>query len=76
MSKAEKELALRLLGLPVSSRAALAEKLISSLDETVDDEVEKLWIKEAERRYQEIMKKKVMTVPSEKVFKEAYSSII
>jgi hypothetical protein len=38
--------------LPVAERAALAERLIESLDSLDDAETERLWVEEAERRYQ------------------------
>lgn len=37
--------------LPVAERAALAERLIESLDSLDDSETERLWVEEAERRY-------------------------
>lgn len=40
------------LMLPVAQRAALAERLIESLDSLDDPETERLWVEEAERRYQ------------------------
>ena len=39
------------LGLPLSDRAALAERLLASLDSPDDAEIERLWVEEAERRY-------------------------
>mgnify|MGYP003338652033 CR=1 FL=1 len=51
MSPRLKELQRAALTLPVSERAELAERLISSLDETDEVENEKLWVAEAERRY-------------------------
>lgn len=41
------------LRLPSHERALLAEHLIHSLDEEEDLEAERLWIEEAECRYQE-----------------------
>jgi len=40
------------LMLPATERAALAERLIESLDRLDDAENERLWVEEAERRYQ------------------------
>ena len=39
------------LMLPAAQRAALAERLIESLDAVDDAENERLWVEEAERRY-------------------------
>lgn len=40
------------LMLSAAERAALAERLINSLDSLDDSETERLWVQEAERRYQ------------------------
>ncbi|MBS0431705.1 MAG: addiction module protein [Proteobacteria bacterium] len=42
------------LHLPVQERARLAQRLLESLDELSDSEVEQLWLTEAERRAREI----------------------
>ena len=47
-----KEFETSALKLPVAERAALAERLIESLDVLDDAENERLWVEEAERRYQ------------------------
>lgn len=47
-----KECTASALLLPVAERAALAERLIESLDSLDDAETERLWVEEAERRYQ------------------------
>jgi hypothetical protein len=62
MAMTVEQIAFEALGLPATSRAALAEKLIASLDETEDAngaDIDALWVKEAERRYQEIREGKV-----------------
>jgi putative addiction module component (TIGR02574 family) len=41
------------LGLPAEARAALAAKLIESLDEEVDPDAESLWAEEITRRLRE-----------------------
>ena len=66
-----KEIEEEALRLSSHERAKLAEHLISSLDEEEDPEAERLWIKEAERRYKEYKLGKVKAKPSEKVFKDA-----
>lgn len=43
-----------LLALPPQSRASLAQALIASLDEDLDEDVDKLWAEEVRRRHQEI----------------------
>jgi putative addiction module component (TIGR02574 family) len=42
------------LALPAQERARLAELLLSSLDDLPDQEVERLWVTEAQRRAAEI----------------------
>ena len=71
MSPQVKEVAVKLLGLPASSRALLAEKLIASLDDTEDSNVEALWLEEADRRAHEIAENKVAGRSAKKVFREA-----
>lgn len=70
-----KELEEEALQLPSHDRAQLAEYLIKSLDEEADPEAEKLWLEEAERRYQEYKQGKVKTKPADLVFKEARSKL-
>ena len=43
----------QVLKLPVKERAILAERLITSLDSYDDSDNERLWVKEAEERYQQ-----------------------
>lgn len=43
-----------LLMLPVESRASLAHALIQSLDDTVDEDAESLWLDEIRRRDAEV----------------------
>ncbi|OFZ55698.1 MAG: hypothetical protein A2328_03265, partial [Bdellovibrionales bacterium RIFOXYB2_FULL_36_6] len=63
------KIALELLGLPTKSRALLAEKLIESLDEKQDKNVESLWIKEARRRSKEIKSGKIKCKPAKDVLR-------
>ncbi len=53
MSPELKECEDQVLKLPVEDRALLAEHLIASLDSVEDSENERLWVEEAERRYQQ-----------------------
>lgn len=70
-----KEIEEKALRLSSHERAILVEHLISSLDEQEDPEGERLWIEEAERRYQEYKKGKVSGKPAKIVFKEARSKL-
>ena len=69
MEKIEKEA----LKLPSTERASLAARLIRSLDEEEDPDVERLWIQEAKRRYQEYKNGNTTGQPSEEVLKEIRS---
>ena|GEM_PF-335080 len=55
------------LHLPIEDRARLAEKLLSSLDALSEQEVEKLWFAEAQRRASEIDNGTVQLVSSEEM---------
>jgi len=57
--------------LSLKERAQLAGTLLLSLDEPSESEVERLWIKEAERRLQEFREGKVKGIPAEQVFNRA-----
>jgi len=70
-----KEIKEEALRLPSHERAQLAEHLISSLDDEEDQEAEKLWIEEAEKRYREYKEGKVKAKSSDIVFREARSKL-
>ncbi len=61
------------LKLPTSARAALAHKLLESLDAPSDNEVEELWLNEAELRAAEIDSGSVQLVSSEAVSRKAWA---
>ncbi|TKJ37986.1 addiction module antitoxin RelB [candidate division LCP-89 bacterium B3_LCP] len=56
------------LGLPPKDRAKLIEQLISTLDTGEDEDVEELWLDEAEKRYDAYRSGKVKAKPSDRVF--------
>jgi len=60
------------LGLPPEDRARLALRLLASLEETVEspEEIEKLWIAEAERRFRDLRDGVVQGIPAQQVFAE------
>ena len=60
---------------PRRDRARLAQRLISSLDPEMNDDVEKLWLQEAERRLAELKSGKVAGIPAEKVIRKARSTL-
>ena len=63
------------LALSPEDRARLVVCLLESLDASTDsaEEVEKLWLLEAERRFQEIRTGVVKGIPAEKVFADIRS---
>ena len=65
--------ALELLGLPTSSRALLAEKLLASLEaDEPSDKIERAWKKEALIRYQAFKSGKAAVRPHAEVMRDAF----
>ncbi len=60
------------LALPEDERAELAGNLISSLERTVDQDVDAVWQQEVSRRLDEVKSGKVKTVPWEEVQKKGH----
>jgi len=58
------------LNLELSERAALAQKLLRSLDELSEDEIEQLWAEEALRRDEELDAGKATARDGEEVLRE------
>jgi len=73
MSPVPSEIEEQALKLPASERALLAQRLIASLDENDASENERLWVEEAERRYQEYKKGHVRSRPAADVFRDAFA---
>ena len=63
------------LKLPVADRAALAERLIESLDVLDITENEQLWVEEADRRYQAYKKGRLSARPAADVIRDARARI-
>ena len=59
------------LKLNAQARAELAEKLLKSLEELSDEEIEKLWVEEAVRRDADLDSGAASMRDAEDVFKEA-----
>lgn len=60
-----------LLKLPRQERAFLADRLLSSLDGEVLNEIDAAWVLEAERRFEEYKSGKLQVVSAQDVFTEA-----
>ncbi|MGA2798991.1 MAG: addiction module protein [Thermoguttaceae bacterium] len=71
MSTQLERLAVELLGLPASSRALLAKKLIESLDETETPDTEALWLEMSIRRAKELEEGVVQGIPAEEAMRHA-----
>ncbi len=63
------------LKLPPRERARIAERLIASLDDQTDPDVERLWIEEAERRLAELRSGTVKSRSAEAVFRKVRSKL-
>ncbi len=68
MARKLEELATEALELGRESRAALAKRLLDSLDEPTSEEVGEAWIREAERRYKELRAGTARTIASDELF--------
>jgi putative addiction module component (TIGR02574 family) len=68
MERNLEEIASEALQLSVESRAALAKRLLDSLDELAPDEYERMWVEEAARRDQQLKAGTANSIASEEVF--------
>ena len=73
MGRDVKDIAAEALELPVTARAELASQLLDSLDDLSEEENDRLWALEAERRYAEYKAGKIEGVPAEEVFERLRS---
>ncbi len=65
MNEKSKKITDQAMSLPPDERALFAYKLWDSLKDSIDPEIEKLWLEESEKRWQEIEKGKVECIPAE-----------
>jgi putative addiction module component (TIGR02574 family) len=61
--------------LTLEQRAELAQRLLFSLDEAPESEIERLWLREAERRLTEYREGKVEGIAAQDVFRRAIAEI-
>lgn len=61
--------------LPVHQRVRLARKLIASLDDEVDPDVEAVWLAEAERHLRELRSGKTRGLPADAAFARAHNAL-
>jgi len=75
MANPVREIESKALKLSPRERARLAQRLISSLDQGVEADAEKLWLQEAERRLGELKSGQVAGIPAKKVIRTARSAL-
>jgi putative addiction module component (TIGR02574 family) len=68
MERNLEDIASEALQMSVESRAALAKRLLDSLDDLAPEEYERMWLGEAARRYQQLKAGTARAIPSEEVF--------
>lgn len=62
--------------LPREDRAELVDKLLGSLNAPIQDEINRLWSEEAEKRVKEYEQNRIEALDGEQVFKEIRNRII
>ena len=68
MERKLEEIATEALEMSVESRAALAKRLIDSLDELAPEDYERMWAEEAARRYRQLKAGTATSIASEDLF--------
>jgi putative addiction module component (TIGR02574 family) len=63
------------LRLPLRDRVRLAQRLVSSLDDQVEPDVEALWVAEAERRLNELRTGAVQGIDAAESFRKAHEAL-
>ena len=71
MAKTVEEIEREIRSLSDDERIHLLRNLVADLDDGRDPEVEKAWLKEAQRRFEELRSGVVEGIPAEDVFKSA-----
>ena len=61
--------------LSLEDRAALAKRIVRSLDDLSESEVEALWVQEAQRRLEEMEQGRAVEIPAEEVLRRARAAI-
>ena len=75
MASPARQIESKAMKLSARERARLAERLIASLDDTVDADAEVAWIREGERRLDELRSGKVKGKAAASVFRRARAAI-
>jgi putative addiction module component (TIGR02574 family) len=61
--------------LPLRERVRLAQRLVSSVEEQLEDNVEPLWMAEAERRLEELRAGEVKGMPATDAIRKAREAL-
>lgn len=64
------------LRLSNKDRSRLIEHLLATLDPGEDEDVEELWLQEAERRYEDYRRGKIKSKPAQEVFADARKNLL
>jgi hypothetical protein len=70
-----KEIEQSALNLDEKSRAELAKRLLVSLEETIDEDIEQAWIEEIKHRKAQVESGEVETIPGKEVLEKARNLI-
>ena len=75
MARNLNEIEQEVMRLSAKDRVSLMERLIGALDTEVEDDVEELWLHEAEQRYEAYRQGQLKPSPANQVFEEAASKL-
>ena len=75
MARDLNEIEQEVMQLSSKDRVSLIERLIGALDTKVEGDVEELWLREAEQRYEAYRQGQLKSRPASQVFKEAASKL-
>jgi hypothetical protein len=75
MASVLEEIGAKIRSLKPEEKTELLRSLIEELDGPADENVERVWLETAKRRYQEILQGKVKTVSSAQVFEKVRSRL-
>jgi len=69
------EIEKQIRALSTADKAEILRMLIAELDEEVDEDIERAWLEEAQRRYYELQSGTVKAIPAAEVFERARSRL-
>ena len=75
MAHAVEKIEEEIRSLTAAQKVELLRSLIAELDAPADDDVERAWLEEAQRRHRDLVEGKVKGVPGERVFENLPSRL-